>query len=120
MPSGYNLPENVATGAAGHVQQHNMIHDIVNKFDKDVAPESGDVLVWDAETSLYVAKSPEFLAGITAGQLADFTDSTRGVVGAMVEDAGGSFDAASGTIAFPGGGGGITDLDATLQVDPQT
>lgn len=58
--SGPALPENIDTtyaddleddSVAVHQQHHDAIHDIVNKFDKDAVPSSGDFLSWDG--SLY-------------------------------------------------------------------
>jgi hypothetical protein len=53
--AGYNLPETgYVQGSPGFFSYLSKIIDIINKFDKDAGPTSGQVLAWNSSTSLFV------------------------------------------------------------------
>lgn len=79
--AGYNLSETIIAGNTGHVANTNSVHDIVNKFDKDAIPASGDVLAWNG--TVYVP-----------GATGRFNVKTFGAVGDGVADDSAAFTAA--------------------------
>jgi hypothetical protein len=54
--------------------------------------------------------------GHASADISDFTEAAQDVVGAMVVAAGGSYNDAAGTIAFPAGGGGAWEYVSTTVI----
>lgn len=53
-----NLPTNLTAASSGHINHSNMVHTIVNLFDKDAVPADGQVWAWNAASGVYLPVTP--------------------------------------------------------------
>lgn len=66
--AGPGLPTGLTSASSGHISHTNLVHAIVNKFDKDATPSAGQVLTWDGTNNVYVPATPSVgVAGLPAG-----------------------------------------------------
>jgi hypothetical protein len=91
---------------APDVKEHQQIHDVqgrmLNRFD-DVTPSvNGLVMTWDQALQLWTAQQPgSAQSGYVFATQAEFAEAVQDVAGAMIVAGGGTYDDATGTVAFP-------------------
>lgn len=110
--AGYNDPESGYTaGAAGFFTHLGHVTDITNKFDKDAAPVSGQVLAWNG--SVYAPVTP--VSGSTDPEVVRDTIAAALVAGPNVTV---TPDDAADTIIIAATGGGTGGGDVEDPLDP--